>query len=182
MSSVPDDRFELPEDFGPGSVWADRSGHRTLVGRNQRGVEIPIGLGEGEISPGELLKLAVIGCAGMSSDVNLSRRLGEDFDMRLWAHGLSEDSDNRYHSIAEQVQLPVEQLTEAETAEITKVFGRAVAAGCTVERTIVPGVEVTHEVLGGAGAAAEAETAHGSAESSLPATGEDAEATGQVER
>ena len=39
MPSLPDDRFPLPEGFGPGSVWADRTGHRTLVGRTQRGVE-----------------------------------------------------------------------------------------------------------------------------------------------
>ncbi|GAA4526966.1 osmotically inducible protein C [Brachybacterium paraconglomeratum] len=148
MSTVPDDRFELPENFGPGSVWADRSGERTLMGRNQRGVEIPIGHGEGEINPGELLKLALIGCAGMSSDVNLARRLGEGFDMRLWAHGTSDKAENRYLSIAEEVQLPLEGLTESEISTVVKVFGRAVAAGCTVERTVVPGVEVTHRVLG----------------------------------
>lgn len=148
MTSVPDDRFELPENVGPGSVWADRTGHRTLMGHNQRGVEIPIGHGEGEINPGELLKLALIGCAGMSSDVNLSRRLGEDFDMRLWAHGTSDEADNRYHSIAEEVQLPLDGLTVEEIAAVVKVFGRAVAAGCTVERSVVPGVEVTHTVLG----------------------------------
>jgi uncharacterized OsmC-like protein len=155
MPPVPDDRFELPEGVGPGSVWADRTGARTLVGRNQRGVEIPIGHGEGEINPGELLKLALIGCAGMSSDVNLSRRLGEDFDMRLWAHWTSDEDQNRYLSIAEEVQLPLEELTEQEVATVVKVFGRAVAAGCTVERSVVPGVEVTHRVLGADGAPAQ---------------------------
>lgn len=148
MPSVPDDRFELPENFGPGSVWADRTGERTLVGRNQRGVEIPIGHGEGQINPGELLKLALIGCADMSSDVNLARRLGQDFDMRLWAHGTSDEAQNRYLRIAEEVQLPLEGLTAEEIATVVKVFGRAVAAGCTVERTVVPGAEVTHRILG----------------------------------
>ena len=100
MTSVPDDRFELPENVGPGSVWADRTGPRTLLGRNQRGVEIPIGHGEGEINPGELLKLALIGCAGMSSDVNLARRLGDEFPMRLWAHGTADEGENRYLTIA----------------------------------------------------------------------------------
>lgn len=148
MPTVPDDRFELPEDVGPGSVWADRTGPRTLMGRNQRGVEIPVGHGEGEINPGELLKLALIGCAGMSSDVNLARRLGDDFDMRLWAHGTSDEQQNRYLTIAEEVQLPLEGLTEKEVAAVVTVFRRAVAAGCTVERTVVPGAEVTHRVLG----------------------------------
>ncbi|GAA1487662.1 OsmC family protein [Brachybacterium sacelli] len=158
MPSVPDDHLPVPEEATPESVWADRTGHRTLVGRNQRGVEIPIGKGEGEISPGELLKLGLIGCAGMTSDINLSRRLGEDFAMRLWAHGTS-DEDNRYAQITEQVQLPLEGLTEAEIDGVVTVFGRAVAAGCTVERTVVPGVEVTHDVLGaGAQAAQSAQT------------------------
>jgi uncharacterized OsmC-like protein len=148
MPSVPDDRFPLPESFGPGSVWADRSGPRTLTGRNQRGVEIPIGHGEGQISPGELLKLALIGCAGMSSDVNLARRLGDDFDARLWAHGTSDEDENRYLTLAEEVQLPLEGLSAEEVASVVKVFGRAVAAGCTVERSVVPGIEVTHRVLG----------------------------------
>ena len=148
MPSLPDDRFPLPEDFGPGSVWADRTGHRTLVGHTQRGVEIPIGHGEGEINPGELLKLALIGCAGMSSDVNLARRLGDEFPMRLWAHGTADEGENRYLTIAEEVQLPLEELTAEEIATVVKVFGRAVAAGCTVERSVVPGLEVAHRVLG----------------------------------
>lgn len=148
MAVAPDDSFPRPASFGPGSVWADRSGHRSLIGRNQRGVEIPIGHGEGEINPGELLKLALIGCAGMSGDVTLARRLGEDFEMRLWAHGTSDEADNRYHRIAEEVQLPLEGLTAEEIATVVTVFERAVAAGCTVERTVVPGAEVTHTVLG----------------------------------
>ena len=148
MTSVPDDRFELPENVGPGSVWADRTGPRTLLGRNHRGVEIPIGHGEGEINPGELLKLALIGCAGMSSDVNLARRLGDEFPMRLWAHGTADEGENRYLTIAEEVQLPLEELTAEEIATVVKVFGRAVAAGCTVERSVVPGLDVAHRVLG----------------------------------
>lgn len=148
MPSLPDDRFPLPENFGPGSVWADRTGHRTLMGRNQRGVEIPIGYGEGEINPGELLKISLIGCAGMSSDTNLSRRLGEDYDARLWAHGTSDEAANRYFTIAEEAQLPLEGLTEKEIATVVKVFSRAVEAGCTVERSVVAGVEVTHRILG----------------------------------
>ncbi|WP_114854921.1 OsmC family protein [Brachybacterium sp. YJGR34] len=158
MPALPDDHFELPEEVGPGSVWADRTGHRTLMGRTQRGVEIPIGHGDGEVSPGELLKLALIGCAGMSSDVNLARRLGEDFPMRLWAHGLSDESENRYLTIAEQVQIPLEGLSAQEIATVVKVFGRAVAAGCTVERSIASGVEVTHQILGAEGDEQDEET------------------------
>ena len=133
MPTVPDDSFERPDAFGPGSVWADRVSERSLVGRNQRGVEIPIGMGEGEISPGELLKIALIGCAGMSSDIPLGRRLGEDFDMRLWAHGTADQEQDRYLSIAEEVQLDLEGLSQDEVKRVVTVFGRAVAAACTVD-------------------------------------------------
>lgn len=177
MPVTPDDRFETPEAFGPGSVWADRTGPRTLIGRNQRGVEIPIGKGEGEIDPGELLKLALIGCAGMSSDVNLARRLGDDFPLRLWAHGQSDPDQNRYERIVEQVQLDLEGLTETEAAAVVKVFSRAVAAGCTVERSVVPGLEVSHEILG----QPSAPSAAGASEEPRPAEGTDGAAGAEAE-
>lgn len=147
MTALPDDRFPLPEDFGPGSVWADRVGHRSLIGCTQKGVEIRIGHGEDEVSPGELLKLALIGCAGMSSDHALGRRLGEDFDARLWAHGLSDAEENRYLRMVEEIQLDLGDFDDDEVRVIASVFRRAVAAGCTVERTVVPGVPVEHRVL-----------------------------------
>ncbi|MBE9404147.1 OsmC family protein [Brachybacterium sp. p3-SID1565] len=148
MPTVPDDSFECPDAYGPGSVWADRVSERSLVGCNQRGVEIPIGMGEGEISPGELLKIALIGCAGMSADIPLGRRLGEDFAMRLWAHGTADEEQDRYLRIDEEVQLDLSGLSAEEITRVVTVFERAVAAACTVERTIVPGVEVTHKISG----------------------------------
>ncbi|MGP9693110.1 OsmC family protein [Brachybacterium sp. AOP25-B2-12] len=146
MTPLPDTGFPVPEQAGPGSVWADRVGTKRLIGRNQRGVEIPIGQGEGEINPGELLKLALIGCAGMSSDFGLSRRLGEDFAMRLWVHGQSDEDTNRYERIDEQIQLDLSALSPEEQERLRRVIDRAIAAGCTVERTVAPGVEVHHEV------------------------------------
>src|SRR5699024_10681163 len=76
------------------------------------------------------------------------RRLGEDFEMRLWAHGTSDEEDNRYHRIAEEVQLPPDGLTAEEIATVVAGSELAVAAGCTVQRTVVPAVEVTHTALG----------------------------------
>ena len=155
MTGLPTDGFELPEGVTPTSVWADRVGPRSLVGRNQRGVEIRIGQGEGEMSPGEMLKLALLGCAGMSADVNLARRLGDDFPMRLWAHDASDEEQNRYTAIGEEIQLALDGLDAAQVERIVTVFSRAVAAGCTVERSVVPGIEVSHRILGAEASAQE---------------------------
>lgn len=148
MTVVPDDRFPLPENFGPGSVWADRVAPRSLIGRTQKGIEIPIGAGEGEVSPGELLKLALIGCAGMTSDHALSRRLGDDYAIRLWVHGVSDEVEDRYAVVPEEIQLDLDEVDEKTLRSLGGVLARAIAAGCTIERSVVPGMEVTHTVLG----------------------------------
>lgn len=132
---------------GPGTVHVDRVGTRRLVGRTERGVEIPIGLGPGEASPGELLKLALAGCAGMSADLSIGRRLGEDFALRVLVHGISDESENRYLGLREEIQLDVAGLDPARLAQLRTVIERAIEAGCTVERTVAPGVPVQHRLI-----------------------------------
>ncbi|GAB2548744.1 OsmC family protein [Brachybacterium huguangmaarense] len=147
MPDVPDDTFAPSPAFGEGTVWADRTGRRELVGRNQRGVEIPIGHGEGRISPGELLKLALIGCAGMSADFTISRRLGDDFPMRLLAHGTSAEESNRYEEIDEEIQLDLSGLDEAGQERLRRLILQAIGVGCTVERTLVADPEIRHGIV-----------------------------------
>ncbi|MDO5662050.1 MAG: OsmC family protein [Brachybacterium sp.] len=148
MSARPDDTFPLPDGFGPTSVWADRVGTRSFVGRNQQGVEIPIGQGEGQITPGELLKLALIGCAGMSADLPIGRRLGEDFPMRLHVHNASDETTNRYERIDEEIQLDLDGLDERDLTRLRTVIDKAIEVSCTIERTVVPGTPVSHRILG----------------------------------
>lgn len=143
----PGDDFALPSEAGDQSVWVDRVGTRSLVGRNMRGVEIPIGAGDGQVDPGELLRIALIGCAGMSIDQVVARRLGEDFPMRLWVHDASDPETNRFPEIHEQIQLDLEGLDARELERLRTVIDRAIEARCTVQRTVVPGVAVDHELL-----------------------------------
>lgn len=147
MSAVPDSRFPTSPAFAEGSVWVDRAGTRRLVGRNRRGVEIPIGEGDGEITPGELLKLALIGCAGMSADFTIGRRLGEDFPMRIYAHGTSSEQDNRYERIDEEMQLDLSGLAPEQVERVERAIGKAIEARCTVERTLTADPEVRHQIV-----------------------------------
>src|SRR5690625_7682886 len=84
----------------------------------------------------------------MSSYSTIVRVFGVDSVWRLGANGTSYEEEIRYQRIAEDVQQPRDGLTAEEIATFVTVFERAVAAGCTVERTVVTGVEVTHTVLG----------------------------------
>lgn len=147
--------FERPEQWGPGTVWVDRVATRQFVGHNRRGVEIPIGMEAGQVSPGELLKLALIGCAGMSMDHAVARRLGEDFAARLYAFGLADKDEDRYFEIKEGIQLELDELSDAERASLASIIDRVVSAACTVKRTVEPGAKVHHAVIDSHGAQAE---------------------------
>lgn len=146
MTATPDDTFDVPSRFREGSVWVDRTGTRELVGRTRSGVEIPIGQGEGRATPGELLKLALIGCAGMSADFTIARRLGDDFPMRIYAHGVSDEHTNRYESVDEQMQLDLSALSDEEAEHLRRLIRSAIGVGCTVERTLSEPPEIDHAI------------------------------------
>lgn len=147
MSTKSPDGFERPDGFGPGSVWVDRVATRQLIGFNQRGVAIPIGMEDGRVSPGELLKLALIGCAGMSLDHSAARRLGDDFAMRIFAHGTADEQEDRYLEFNEQIQLELGQLSDSERTALAAVLDRVIDAACTVKRTVQPGAPVKHTII-----------------------------------
>src|SRR4051812_761398 len=118
----------------PGSVSATRVGDRTFEGRNERGATVLIGPAsvDGAFTPGELLKAALAGCAGMSADRVLSRRLGADFAATYWSHGHSHD-DNRYDSIDEEIVIDqLDTLSPEEQEKILHLVVRTIEVACTV--------------------------------------------------
>ena len=64
----------------PNAVWAERAGTRQYIGRNSSGAEVRIGMGPGEFSPGELMKIALATCNTLSADHRLAKALGEGFE------------------------------------------------------------------------------------------------------
>ena len=66
-------------------LWVERTGIRRYTGRSTRGAEVLIGSedDEGVFTPGELLKIALAACSGLSSDQPLRRRL-----VTLYVRGL----------------------------------------------------------------------------------------------
>lgn len=127
----------VSEHIGPGSVSVTRTGPRTYEGMNERGSTVLIGPAdaEGHFTPGELLKLALAGCAGMSADRVAARRLGDDFEMTVWAHGTSEP-DNRYSSIGEELLVDLSVLDDAERTKLIALMVKAIDRSCTVARSV----------------------------------------------
>jgi len=84
-------------------LWAERVGTRRYTGHNARGAQVRMGPVEaGDVfTPGELLKLALAGCAGMSADHSLARRLGPDVSVTVRVAG--PNRDERYPEVHEEI-------------------------------------------------------------------------------
>ena len=79
----------------PSAVWAERTGTRQYIGRNSAGAEVRIGMGPGEFSPGELMKIALATCNTLSADHRLAKALGEDFEATVGCSTVKNDAGQR---------------------------------------------------------------------------------------
>ena len=130
-------------------LWVERTGVRRYTGRSSRGAEVLIGseTDEGVFTPGELLKIALAGCSGLSSDQPLRRRLGDDYPAVIRVSGDADRDAERYPLLAERLEIDLSGLTAEEKDRLLLVVNRAIDQVCTVGRTLKSGTEVTLEVV-----------------------------------
>ncbi|WP_024806499.1 OsmC family protein [Nocardia sp. BMG51109] len=128
----------------PTSLWVERTGTRRYTGRNSRGAEVLVGSEgvEGVFTPGELLKIALAACTGMSSDFPLSNRLGENYDVTIRVSGAADRENEVYPELDEVVELDLSELDEAGRERLLVTVQRAVDKVCTVGRTLKAGSKV----------------------------------------
>jgi uncharacterized OsmC-like protein len=129
-------------------LWVERTGVRRYTGRSSRGAEVFVGSEdvEGVFTPGELMKIALAACSGMSSDQPLRRRLGDDYRATIRVAGPADREQERYPLLEESLEVDLTGLSDAEVARLLAVVERAIAQVCTVGRTLKSGTKVTFEV------------------------------------
>ncbi|QRY49187.1 OsmC family protein [Mycolicibacterium septicum] len=129
-------------------LWVDRTDVRRYVGRSSRGAEVLVGSEdvEGVFTPGELMKIALAACSGMSSDQPLRRRLGDDYPATIRVSGPADREQERYPLLEEKLEIDLSGLSESEVARLLTVVERAIDQVCTVGRTLKSGTEVKFEV------------------------------------
>jgi uncharacterized OsmC-like protein len=129
-------------------LWVERTGTRRYTGRSSRGAQVLVGSEdvEGVFTPGELLKIALAACSGMSSDAPLSRRLGDDYAATIRVSGLADREQERYPLLEEVLELDLSDLDKADRDRLLTVVQRAVDQVCTVGRTLKSGTEVRFEI------------------------------------
>ncbi|MEU3015296.1 OsmC family protein [Nocardia asteroides] len=134
-----------PVTTAPTELWVERTGTRAYTGRSNRGAEVLIASQgvEGAFTPGELLKIALAACTGLSSDLPLSRRLGDDFDATIRVSGDADRENELYPQLDEVLELDLSELDEAARERLLVTVQRAVDKVCTVGRTLKAGTKVT---------------------------------------
>ena len=134
----------VPADQAHTDLWVERTGTRRYTGRSSRGAEVLLGSQdvEGVFTPGELLKIALAACTGMSSDRPLARRLGDDYDATIRVSGDADRENEVYPRIEEILEIDLSELDPDAAARLLVVVERAIDAVCTVGRTVKAGAEV----------------------------------------
>ena len=129
-------------------LWVERTGTRRYSGYSSRGAQVLVGSEdvEGVFTPGELLKIALAACSGMSSDEPLARRLGDDYKAVVKVSGAADREQERYPLLEETLELDLSGLSDDEKERVRVVVNRAIDLVCTVGRTLKTGTTVNFEV------------------------------------
>jgi uncharacterized OsmC-like protein len=129
-------------------LWVERTGVRRYTGRSSRGAEVLIGSAtdDGVFTPGELLKIALAGCSGLSSDQPLRHRLGDDFQAVIRVSGDADRDAERYPRLQESMEIDLSSLSPQELDRLLIVVNRAIDQACTVGRTLKAGTEITFDI------------------------------------
>lgn len=126
-------------------LWVERTGVRRYTGHSSRGAEVLVGSEdvEGVFTPGELLKIALAACVGMSSDHPLRSRLGDDYPATIRVSGAADRENEVYPQLDELLELDLSALSESDVKRLKLVVERAIDKVCTVGRTLKAGTNIT---------------------------------------
>jgi uncharacterized OsmC-like protein len=129
-------------------LWVERTGVRRYTGHSSRGAEVLVGSDDvdGVFTPGELMKIALAACSGMSSDSPLARRLGDDYQATVRVSGDADREQEVYPLLEEVLEVDLSGLSEEEAQRLEIVVNRAIELVCTVGRTLKSGTKVSFEI------------------------------------
>ncbi len=142
-----DTTSDLIEPTDKNSVWAERTGTRQYLGHNDRGAQVRVGMGPGEFSPGELLKLALATCSSLSADHRLAKALGEDFDANVICATVKNDEEERYSDMDVQLVTDLTGLTSEQVETLSRRMAAAIDRSCTVGHTLEAGARLRLHLL-----------------------------------
>lgn len=132
-------------------------GKRLWVGRNKDGswdafsddgAHIKFGKGRGVFTPGDLMKIALAGCAALSSQFAIEHTLGDGKGARIVVDGTYDADSDAYINFNEQVVVDATdaKLSEEDANKLKERVTRHIEKGCTVKHTYVQETPVRMDV------------------------------------
>ena len=118
------------------NVEVRRVGQHSFVASNGRGAEVRIGRKDqdGFFSPVELLLAAAAGCAAVTAETLITRRV--DGPLTARADDVRVADEHELTTVPVSLDYDLSALDEAQRAELETVVRRAVDQLCTVTRTV----------------------------------------------
>ncbi|MFD9896345.1 OsmC family protein [Amycolatopsis sp. NPDC059027] len=122
-----------------------REGKHVFVGRNERGADVKVGRKgqEGVFSPAELLQIAAAGCAAVTAEELITRRVGEDSKFRVGVTADRREDAWELDAVHVAFDVDVSALDADQREALAGAVDRAIERLCTVSRTLKKGIPVT---------------------------------------
>lgn len=120
-------------------IWVERAADGSWEGHSDEGAVVTFGKGEGLFSPGDLLKIALAGCAATSSQFAVEHTLGEGKGAKVVVSAQYDAEDDAFLSFDEQVSVDASdaELSQEDADKLADRVKRHIDKACTIKHTLV---------------------------------------------
>lgn len=129
-------------------LWVERNKDGSWDAFSDDGAHIKFGKGRGVFTPGDLMKIALAGCAALSSQFAIEHTLGDGKGARIVVDGTYDANSDAYINFNEQVVVDATdaKLSEEDANKLKERVTRHIEKGCTVKHTYVQETPVRMDV------------------------------------
>lgn len=129
-------------------LWVERNKDGSWDAFSDDGAHIKFGKGRGVFTPGDLMKIALAGCAALSSQFAIEHTLGDGKGARIVVDGTYDADSDAYINFNEQVVVDATdaKLSEEDADKLKERVTRHIKKGCTVKHTYVQETPVRMDV------------------------------------
>ena len=129
-------------------LWVERNKDGSWDAFSDDGAHIKFGKGRGVFTPGDLMKIALAGCAALSSQFAIEHTLGDGKGARIVVDGTYDADSDAYINFNEQVVVDAAdaKLSEEDANKLKERVTRHIEKGCTVKHTYVQETPVRMDV------------------------------------
>ena len=129
-------------------LWVERNKDGSWDAFSDDGAHIKFGRGKGVFTPGDLMKIALAGCAALSSEFAIEHALGEGKGAKVVVDGTYDADHDAYINFNEQLVVDALDagLSDEDADKLKERIVRHVDKGCTVKHTYVQETPVRMDV------------------------------------